>query len=73
MSLFHPNADRSRVSARAALACCAVFAALALWLLARTAWTLWPNGDASAPAASLSANIAVPAAPVSVSRLRAIS
>lgn len=68
MSLLHPTADRSRVSARAALACCAVLMALALWLLARLASTLWTHADDAAPAAPLSANVAAPAAPVSVSR-----
>lgn len=69
MSLSHLTADRSRVSARAALACCAVLAALALWLLARIATALWPHGDdASASLAPAPANVAVPAAPQSVSR-----
>lgn len=67
MSLSHLTADRSRVSARAALACCAVFAALALWLLARMAWTLWPHGDA-APSAQAPVNVPAPAAPLSVAR-----
>lgn len=69
MSLSHLTADRSRVSARAALACCAVFAALALWLLVRIATTLWPRGDdASTPLVLAPANVAVPATPQSVSR-----
>ncbi len=69
MSLSHLTVDRSRVSARAALACCAVLAALALWLLVRIAMTLWPQGgDASAALALAPANVAVPAAPQSVSR-----
>lgn len=60
-------ADRARVSALAARACCAALAALALWLLLRLAAALWPHGDA---AANVSApdNVPAPAVPVSVSR-----
>ncbi|GAA0725107.1 type II secretion system protein N [Dokdonella soli] len=39
--------DRGRRAETAALLCCAVLAALALWLLVRMIWTLVPRGDAA--------------------------
>lgn len=61
-------ADRARVSALAALACCALLALITLWLLARLALTLWPQHADSSSAATPIANVPVPAAPVSVAR-----
>ncbi len=37
--------DRGRTAERAALACCGVLAALALWLLVRLVWALVPRAD----------------------------
>lgn len=51
----------------AARACCALLAALALWLLLRLVMALWPHGDVAANV-SAPANVPAPAAPVSVSR-----
>jgi len=61
-------ADRARFSALAASACCALFAALALWLLLRVFVALWPHRNVDAAAVSPMAIAATPAAPLSVSR-----
>lgn len=39
--------DRGRYAEPAALLCCALFGALALWLLVRLVWTILPRGDAA--------------------------
>ncbi|MEO6689483.1 MAG: type II secretion system protein N [Dokdonella sp.] len=52
MALSFPGTDRTRYAEPAAAVCCAVLAALALWLLVRLLWALVPRGDdafASAP------------------------
>jgi general secretion pathway protein C len=46
MRLRFSGIDRAR-HAEAALLCCALLAALALWLLVRLVWTLLPRGDAA--------------------------
>lgn len=61
-------ADRARASALAARACCALLAALALWLLLRLVAALWPQGDASVSVAPVAANVPALAAQLSVSR-----
>jgi len=43
--------DRGPRLEMAALACCALFAALALWLVVRLVWLLLPHGDAALDAA----------------------
>jgi len=43
--------DRGLRAEMAALACCVLFAALALWLLVRLVWLLLPHGDAALDAA----------------------
>lgn len=60
-------ADRRRVSALAAHACCALLAAFALWLLVRLLWAALPSDDAAlgAPAAAaVSAPASAPARPL---------
>jgi general secretion pathway protein C len=52
MSVSPFASDRSRTAEVAAIACCAVFAALALWLLVRLVWALLPRDDAALAAAS---------------------
>lgn len=47
MRLRFSGIDRGRHAETAALLCCAVFAALALWLLVRLVWSLVPRGDAA--------------------------
>src|SRR5665811_1567887 len=39
--------DRGRYAEPAALLCCAVVGALALWLLVRLVWAIVPRGDAA--------------------------
>lgn len=62
-------ADRARASLLAAIACCALLTALALWLLARTTLALWPQDMVGARSDMPTANIPVSAPPVSVARL----
>ncbi|WP_395679155.1 type II secretion system protein GspC [Dokdonella sp.] len=47
MPLSRLATDSSRASEVAGLACCAVLAALALWLLVRLLWALLPSDDAA--------------------------
>lgn len=56
------SADHARVSRLAALAACAIFALICLWLLVRLAWLLVPQGDdvaVSAPTAPAPAVVPV--------------
>lgn len=63
MSLRLFGTDRGRSAEFAALVCCVLFGALALWLLVRLTWALLPRGDAafaSAPVRSAGVTVAVP-------------
>jgi general secretion pathway protein C len=63
------NIERGRGLEGAALATCAVFAALALWLLVRIAWRLVPAGDARLDAGAARVGIAANApAPSSIAK-----
>jgi len=55
--------DRGPRAEMAALACCALFAALALWLLVRLIWLLLPHGDAALDAAPARATAGASAPP----------
>ncbi|MBX3687803.1 type II secretion system protein N [Dokdonella sp.] len=61
-------ADRARVSSLAALACCALLAAAALWLLARLALSLWSSSAVVPASGTRTINVRAPASPVSVVR-----
>jgi general secretion pathway protein C len=62
MPLSRFATDPSRASEAAGLACCAVLAALALWLLVRLLWALLPSDDAALGAvATRTASIGAPA------------
>jgi general secretion pathway protein C len=60
--------DRGPRAEMAALACCVLFAALALWLVVRLVWLLLPHGDAALDAAPArtAAGAASPAAERSI-------
>jgi general secretion pathway protein C len=58
MPLSLSGIDRSRYAEPAAALCCAVLAALALWLLVRLLWSLVPRGDAAFASAPVRADAA---------------
>jgi general secretion pathway protein C len=58
-----PEVDRDRAAGRAALVCCAVLGALAVWLLARLVWLLVPRGDAVLDASAARVGAAAGSAP----------
>lgn len=53
MALSFSGTDRNRYAEPAAALCCAVLAAIALWLLVRLVWSLVPRGDAAFDTAPL--------------------
>ena len=68
MRLRFAAIDRDRRAEAAALLCCAVFGALALWLLARLVWAVLPRGDAAFDAPLRMAGAAAGAAPQSIAK-----
>jgi len=58
-----PEVDRDRAAGRAALICCAVLGALAVWLLVRLVWLLVPRGDAAFDASAARIGAAAGLAP----------
>jgi len=58
-----PEVDRDRAAGRAALVCCAVLGALAVWLLVRLVWLLVPRGDAAFDASAARVGAAMGSAP----------
>jgi general secretion pathway protein C len=63
MSVFSFASDRSRSTELAAMLCCGVLAALALWLLVRLVWALVPTDDAALAAMPARAAAGAPSAP----------